>query len=171
MNISYNHSGKICIAAISLVEMISATIKTNVLFNVDATPALVEVKLEVLIYMRLYNLSFCVTRWCTQLPEILCTDEELNYTLFIENNHGEFVTKLGPIQHHFSYDAIIKQSIPLDGLDQNEIFFLSVQVDIPFLEFSSHKHQFSKIIIIVNIWKYYTSLGGKIIATLFRKLP
>ena len=34
-------------AVSSLVEFISATIQTNVLFSVDATPAMVEVKMEV----------------------------------------------------------------------------------------------------------------------------
>ena len=109
----------------------------------DATPALVEVKMEVL---QIYNIiipNINHDTEHTQLPEIFCTDEELNYTFSIENKDGESVAVLGPIQRRFR-SGTIKQLIPLGALDQNQIYFLDVQINTKLLMLLSHKRQFSK---------------------------
>ena len=110
------------------VKFTSSAVHTRVLFKANGTPALVEV------YVRVRVQKPCVMIWVMinqshslillQLPESLCYNQELNYTILVENSHGDLLTNVGPTSH--IGPGLVKESVANVDWKQNQTYSLRV---------------------------------------------
>lgn len=59
-----------------------------------------------------------------QLPESLCYNQELNYTILIENSHGDLLAIVGPTLH--IGPGLVTESITNVDWEQNQTYSLTV---------------------------------------------
>ena len=59
-----------------------------------------------------------------QLPESLCYNQELNYTILVENSHGDLLTTVGPTSH--IGPSLVRESVENVVWKQNQTYSLTV---------------------------------------------
>ena len=74
-----------------------------------------------------------------QLPDLMCY---LNYTLLVEDGHGDVVKSLGPFLHVGS--SVVKQAIVISDLKGSQVYSLKAQAGLYSQVAVSNKHYFSK---------------------------
>jgi hypothetical protein len=79
-----------------------------------------------------------------QLPDSMC---DLNYTLLVEDEHGDVIKNLGPFLHVGS--SVVKEAIVITDLKGNQDYSLTVRVGLHSQVAKSNKHYFSKPLLII----------------------
>ena len=77
-----------------------------------------------------------------QLPNSVCTFQELNYTLVVEDENKHLVTMFGPISKLGS--GVLKEVITSKLIQGNRMYSLKVQAELYSQVAMSNKHYFSK---------------------------
>ena len=125
----------------TVIQFPSTAINSTVLYKYDGTFARVEVYVNVsnfnliifsCIYVFLHNI---------QLPESICSFQEINYTLLVEGENEQLVTTVGPIVK--VGPGVLKETI-VSNLKGNQVYSLIVRAELYSQLALSNKHYFSK---------------------------
>ena len=77
----------------------------------------------------------------TQLPSPICSYQELNYTIIVDDVNGSTVSELGPFYH--LGPGSVKHEIT-SGLVRDEEYSVGIRVATPFHVVTSYNHFFGK---------------------------
>ena len=82
-----------------------------------------------------------------QLPSSVCSYQEVNYTIFIENISDNHTLNYGPYYHQGS--GSIKEDIA-QGLGRDKDYSLGIVFLSHFYEYTSYNHTFGKYTIVTD---------------------
>ena len=83
-----------------------------------------------------------------QLPSLICSYQELNYTVIVEDINGSITVELGPI-HHIGHTTVIKPSI-MKGLVRDTEYAVGVIITTFHLVVKSDSHNFGKLYLFLD---------------------
>ena len=83
-----------------------------------------------------------------QLPRFNCSYKDLNYTFILENEQGHLIAEVDIFPTLDS--GVIKENLTL-GLEENQEYYLQLQVIVHSQTITSQKYIFSELLI---LWPY-----------------